>query len=254
MEKKDIDLSAVGTPLTKFDYPIDKRLTLATNRILQEAERSLDMFWLSIDQHFIKHAGKRLHDLLAGVLSERILKRTPDWVSSGVTGDSPDPPMKSRVLQLSCTNFNGRTDNAKEELKPSPASTKVKTRGTAVLQRPDPPDRQEQNLVTDQSARLPVSKRSLKVFSTLFHQQRGGNVPGELQWYDFLSAMTSVGFSVRKLDGSAWVFEPHMNALRRSIIFHEPHPSNKIPFTMARRYGRRLARAYGWTGDSFVHE
>ena len=65
--------------------------------------------------------------------------------------------------------------------------------------------------------------------------------------------MTSVGFSIRKLDGSAWVFEPLSDLFRRSIIFHEPHPINKIPFQTARRYSRRLKRVYGWTRASFSH-
>ena len=63
--------------------------------------------------------------------------------------------------------------------------------------------------------------------------------------------MASVGFSIRKLDGSAWVFEPLSDLFRRSIIFHEPHPINKIPFQTARGYGRRLERACGWTRASF---
>lgn len=34
--------------------------------------------------------------------------------------------------------------------------------------------------------------------------------------------------------------------------FHEPHPRGKIPFTVARRHGRRLSRTYGWFGGMFV--
>ena len=38
----------------------------------------------------------------------------------------------------------------------------------------------------------------------------------------------------------------------RPIGFHEPHPGNKLPLARAREYGRRLQRAYGWSGDMFV--
>ena len=77
--------------------------------------------------------------------------------------------------------------------------------------------------------------------------------PGEIPWSEFLSAMASVRFSIKKLDGSAWVFTPHIESdvFQQSIIFHEPHPSSKIPLRIARRFGRRLERTYGWSGGSF---
>jgi hypothetical protein len=36
------------------------------------------------------------------------------------------------------------------------------------------------------------------------------------------------------------------------IQFHEPHPKGKLQYRDARRYGRRLQRAYGWCGAMFV--
>jgi hypothetical protein len=42
--------------------------------------------------------------------------------------------------------------------------------------------------------------------------------------------------------------------VERKINFHEPHPEKKVPFRTCRRYGRRLNRAYGWTGDMFILE
>jgi hypothetical protein len=59
------------------------------------------------------------------------------------------------------------------------------------------------------------------------------------------SDKTSVTTSSSAIDGPA-------STTRSSIIFHEPHPSNKIPYVIARRHGRRLARAYGWSGETFV--
>jgi hypothetical protein len=60
------------------------------------------------------------------------------------------------------------------------------------------------------------------------------------------------GFAVEKQYGSAWMFTPPATRGLRSIIFHEPHPTNKIPFYLARQYGRRLERVYGWSGETFV--
>jgi len=63
--------------------------------------------------------------------------------------------------------------------------------------------------------------------------------------------MSSTGFAIEKLYGSMWQFKPSDLDVERSIQFHEPHPSGKIPFRMARRYGRRLFRAYGWHAGMF---
>jgi hypothetical protein len=63
--------------------------------------------------------------------------------------------------------------------------------------------------------------------------------------------MDSAGFSAEKLQGSAWKFTPRRLDVEGSINFHEPHPSNKIAFYVARRFGRRLERAYGWKGEQF---
>lgn len=66
--------------------------------------------------------------------------------------------------------------------------------------------------------------------------------------------MSSAGFSIRKLYGSAWQFVPVETGAvaARPIQFHEPHPKGKLRFLVARNYGRRLGRAYGWYGGMFV--
>ena len=64
--------------------------------------------------------------------------------------------------------------------------------------------------------------------------------------------MSSTGFRVEKMQGSAWQFTPTVLDVERSISFHEPHPSSKLAFRIARRYARRLNRAYGWERQSFV--
>lgn len=85
-------------------------------------------------------------------------------------------------------------------------------------------------------------------FSTL----QWTSTPGEVTWNDFLHAMASTGFAAEKLYGPVWQFSPTNLDINRSIWFHEPHPHGKIPFTVARRHGRTLNRAYGWFGDMFV--
>jgi hypothetical protein len=99
---------------------------------------------------------------------------------------------------------------------------------------------------------MTLSKRAFKVFSILFHTPSQSDQPGEIPWSDFLNAMASTGFSPQKLYGSVWQFTPTELDVERSIQFHEPHPQSKIPYRVARRFGRRLQRAYGWHGGMFV--
>jgi len=94
-----------------------------------------------------------------------------------------------------------------------------------------------------------VDKRSLKVFRALFHTPNSPNQPGEIAWPDLLHAMASVGFGASKLRSSAWHFTPPVSVGERSIQLHEPHPISKLPFVLARHYGRRLHIAYQWTAE-----
>jgi hypothetical protein len=96
-----------------------------------------------------------------------------------------------------------------------------------------------------------LDKRSYEVFQTLFSNPRNKNVPRDVRWVDFLRAMTSLGFSVDSLNGSAWQFTPSHVDVDRSIQFHEPHPSSRLFLFQARRIGWRLSRRYGWTGETF---
>lgn len=67
--------------------------------------------------------------------------------------------------------------------------------------------------------------------------------------HNFLHVMSTTGFGIEKLYGSSWQFTPSKLDVERTIQFHEPHPVAKIPFRMMRRFGRPLARAYGWHGN-----
>lgn len=129
--------------------------------------------------------------------------------------------------------------------------SKVKTRGAPESNRSSHTAEAEAN-PADPQPTFAVDSRALKVFRTVFFMPSLNAVPGEVAWNDFVHAMISTGFGAEKLYGSVWHFTPSKLDVERSIQFHEPHPSGKIPFRVARRHGRRLHRAYGWHGDMFV--
>ncbi|KAB5542671.1 hypothetical protein GE09DRAFT_1225591 [Coniochaeta sp. 2T2.1] len=102
-----------------------------------------------------------------------------------------------------------------------------------------------QTKALDVSPSISVSPRALKVLRILFFDPEANTTPGEVAWTDFLQALPEVGFAAQKLYGGVWHFQPSRLDVERSIQFHEPHPRGKIPFLVARRHGRQLARAYG---------
>ncbi|KAK5464542.1 hypothetical protein LTS15_001104 [Exophiala xenobiotica] len=72
----------------------------------------------------------------------------------------------------------------------------------------------------------------------MFHTQASHDSQGEVDWKDFLHAMTAVGFAAEKLYGSVWHFTPTDLDASRSIHVHEPHPTGKIPFYKARSWAQ----------------
>jgi hypothetical protein len=237
----------------KFTYPAHRRRNKKNMEAMRDAEANLDAFWKAVDCLYkARPSGKSAHDKVASLLSEdRSIQRTPPWTEVE-KGNKDDDEMEYMYKPLSSifhdpskqiTGAFSHTSLSNKPLKP-------KTRGIAAT--PDTPaEIAPAEPIVDQQPIFRVDNRAYKVFKTLFHSPSSPDQPGEIPWTDFLHAMVSVGFGVEKLHGSGWDFRPSSLDVERSIGFHEPHPTNKIPFLQARRYGRRLQRAYGWRGDMF---
>jgi hypothetical protein len=248
-------VTLLGTPSGgRFHYPVDKRRTRENTEAMRQAEKHLDAFWRAVDRELVSNSAISLH--LRQLLSQRVLQRTPEWVvpvkapkpkTSAVDIDALTKPLSELHFQLE--RSTERTIN-REKLPATKA--KVKTHGVAqpVGAAPEPELLDQHK--PDVQPTFTVDKRALKVFNTIFFIPSTTSQPGEVAWGDFLYAMSSTGFTAEKLYGSVWQFTPTKLDVERSIQFHEPHPSGKIPFTTARRHGRRLNRAYGWHGGMFV--
>ncbi|PWY69622.1 hypothetical protein BO94DRAFT_628459 [Aspergillus sclerotioniger CBS 115572] len=244
----------------KFNYPIERRRNKDNVEALRKAESNLDAFWAAIDQIMVAKAGD-LHDTaVRNLLSQsRILQRTAEWVEpeksrpAGSTGSAQNKVGDVDLYALYQPISTIYSGFSARELDIAQPKTKAKTRG-----KPRPPthiDEAEALLRVNPADHQPtftVDARTLKVFRTIFFNPTLTSTPGEVPWNDFLHAMPSVGFTVIKLYGSVWQFQPTRPDVERSIQFHEPHPRGKLPFRTARRYGRRLNRAYGWFWGMFV--
>ena len=253
------DLSPVILPLSKmFRYPVDKGYSLANVEALRQAEANLDMFWKEADSCLMEHQGKSLEDILRRNLQRpRELRRTPPWTPPHV---SPPNLVKSSDGEILNGDFSalGIEPEKPGRYRPETPRVKTKTRGQLSPPKRDVSEDSEGILREKSRSEKPlrqvqVSARASKVFRTMLHTfGRDDVAQHEIDWKEFLHAMTSMGFAAEKLYGSVWHFTPNDPGMDRSIHFHEPHPSSKIPFLMARAFGRRFHRTYGWTGEMFA--
>ncbi|KAK3669234.1 hypothetical protein LTR78_010888 [Recurvomyces mirabilis] len=252
-------LVRLGDPTERrFYYPIDKRRSKENVEAVRSAEQGLDAFWAEFDRALLTKMGENLPGTALWKLLSwpRTLQRMPEWTEPKKklgTGQHVDAggalakPLSELYLDL-----QQRTEKTIDRSRPAQiASMKTKTKGTGNPPRTheDPPSSAQ----PDPQPVFAVDARALKVFRTLlFFTPSAHATPGELAWTDFLYAMDSVGFHIEKLHGSAWQFQPTKLGIERGVQFHEPHPSGKLTYRVARRIGRRLERAYGWFSGSFV--
>ncbi|KDN64659.1 hypothetical protein CSUB01_04297 [Colletotrichum sublineola] len=259
LEGDAITQAKLGDPSdNRFSYPSEKRRTQATTAAMISAERSLDAFWAYVDRRM----RARITDVQSTAVwrlisQDRALQRTPEWVEEPTTATIERKQTRPSHDPSPTTPFGGYGDSRKDTDRTTQTpKAKVKTRGAPSQEplgdaAPVPPA--DVAARGDGVALVHVDARSLKVMRTLFFDPTVTSHPGEIAWKDFLHALTSTGwFTAEKLYGSVWQFQRVNGPDQSRVQFHEPHPHGKIPFTTARRHGRRLNRHYGWTRDMFV--
>ncbi|KAI0145568.1 hypothetical protein GGR57DRAFT_506762 [Xylariaceae sp. FL1272] len=232
-----------------FYYPVNERRTRKNTEAMQRAERHLDMLWGKFDRHMAQgFPAKSWLALLELTPLKCDLERIPDWI------EPEDISVHTRHTQVEpIVNLDfGHKDEP--NYTPAPESReRLKTRGEAAKEKPSTVTPETQTEDTTNTPVFPVKKRAFKAFSTLFYKPSTSQQPGELPWSEFLHTMSAIHFESEKLYGSVWQFTPRDARLHeRAISFHEPHPSVKMAFRVARRCGRRLNRTYGLCGQSFV--
>ncbi|CAA9958131.1 hypothetical protein PTMSG1_01704 [Pyrenophora teres f. maculata] len=242
----------------RLRYPIDKTRNAGNVKIMRDSESNVDMFWKSVNRIYEEQTGIAQHETIRQCLEHgEQVQRTPAWTSIGTTPPSTKKyeyqpfPEDSHKISL---QFTGTFDKISISEK-----VKQKTRGnqnTSTFASAPPATGTHINIPDSASKDTPkllnVDKRTQKVFKTLFHVPSAelGDAPKALKWNEFKRAMVRVGFTAEKLQGSAWQFMPTSSVgVKRGIQFHEPHPDSDVPVTLARRFGRRLERVYGWCGD-----
>lgn len=243
-----------------FHYPLSRRRNKENTQAMRQAEENLDTFWSAVDQLMFSKCGQSqlngsaLQQRLLSQLSHK-LQRTPEWIEKPPrqqqkqTGNVDEAMAESLYKPFSTLYFGVTTEDEGISKKKtiSTSKTKVKTRGIPL------PSNSTNISEPTEPTLIKVDNRAYKTFRTLFFNPSVTSSPGEVSWNDFIHAILSTKlFTAEKLYGSAWQFQKIAGSCQSRIQFHEPHPRGKLPFVTARRYGRRLNRAFGWDGGSFV--
>ncbi|KAJ4347250.1 uncharacterized protein N0V89_011190 [Didymosphaeria variabile] len=242
------NICSLGDPSDgKFEYPIHGRQNRQAAEKRAKAKTALNTFWEAADKRFRDVTGTTPYDLIQHIIETRVapcLRSTkPCEKRAAPTSVIPNDFVDHDTTKEFTGNFS--------KLSVAP-KTKPKTRGVAAPQ-DEVPANPDLAIIEVRHPTITVDKRAHKVFRSLFHSVDSPNQPSQVAWPDFVHAMVSAGFGAEKLPAtSAWHFTPVLVDADRSIQFHEPHPSNKLPMTWAREYGRRLTRAYGWDGETFA--
>lgn len=192
------------------------------------------------------------------------MQRTPEWsgFDTGTDGSSHPALTNGNLLEY-YHDIERRSQSISAETVSHlpPKAKKGRSSLDDAALAPSPSERKlppplAQHVPTQHPPRTySVPRRMLKVFNALFFVPNVTATPGDVPWRDFIDALACAGLQAEKLRGSAWRFTPSPLAdehLRGSILFHEPHPSDKLAFWVARRYGIRLRRLYGWHSAMFV--
>lgn len=200
----------------KLRYPAHKRKGREIIAQMPTAEANLDKFWAAIDDSLENKTGSNWHKTVQNYIDEGgPLIRNPSWKEPIKNGVPPLPQLDLEYQPVSdathdkSVEFTGSFDRMQVT-----AKTKHKTRGMASRA-------QEANGEADVDAEaqllervlnsatvkpFTVDPRTKKVFRTLLPMPStdAGGLPKVVKWAEFKRAMGRIGFSVEKLQGSAW--------------------------------------------------
>ncbi|KAI5275927.1 hypothetical protein E4T47_01103 [Aureobasidium subglaciale] len=256
----------------RFAYPSDKRRTRETVKQMRLAEKRLDKFWATVDNHCEAHTSYSVLFLLMVRMNELLIKfctnyskdffkdwnrkihRTKPWVEPKDSGCKPELLENDKDEEIGLPMHVYHSNALCSHIKKSELLGNVNPTRAKAKTRPDEPvtsaaQERRRDLVTSVEERdavdikkIKVDGRAFKVFATMFHvpSAKEQHNTGEVAWTDFLHAMENIGFSAEKLYGSSWQFTPKTIDVHRSIQFHEPHPRAKMWFWLSKEYGRRL--------------
>ncbi|KAI4676816.1 uncharacterized protein J4E84_009411 [Alternaria hordeiaustralica] len=237
----------------KLDYPSETVHTKQAVEARRKAERNLDRFWRCVDRSFRKLTGYSQHATIRRLFDEGgPMQRTAPWYDPEGHDASPKSIIAYEYQPIS-EIFHDPTKEITGNFDRLAVAGKIKSKTHSEIDAAahNADEAAQERPMAMSKPLYHVGKDAYVVIKALFHVPNDSEPPGKIRWDQLVATLTKLGFAVEKLHGSAWQFTPKKLNLPRGIQFHEPHPSGEVPLTLARRYGRRLARAYGWEAAMF---
>ncbi|KLP05851.1 unnamed protein product [Fusarium fujikuroi] len=129
---------------------------------------------------------------------------------------------------------------------------KVKTRGEQGSSGNDvtEPQAEDAGEVTKGTV-ITLPEEALGVIHLMFPSKDGA--AKDVTWNRFVNMMTKAGFTARNNTGSAVSFKQVSGSgAGGSIVFHKPHPADKIDPILLRIMGKRMTKWFGWKRELFA--
>ncbi|RAL67590.1 hypothetical protein DID88_008343 [Monilinia fructigena] len=184
-----------------FDYPAQKRRSLANTQSMRKAEKTLDGVWNLINKYYLEVSGRAtLVDAYQDLFSDqKELLRTPEWTE-------PLPKLKQPRIQRATIDeelVNAFEHVKFEEGKTIQSSNTILQKGKTKSRKEQPP--QSAAVLAEELPELVeveappevirVSRKVYRVFTALFYTPSENDPPGEISWQDFLQAMAANGLT-----------------------------------------------------------
>ncbi|KAF5989793.1 hypothetical protein FBULB1_558 [Fusarium bulbicola] len=220
----------------------------------QAIQKAMETFWGSVREFLRKDLTKRdftreeadsYLDVISAHLSEEYIQSEQDTEAEILatihTADKPHPVT---------VTFNEGSEPSLASTKTPQGLEKIKTRGepgpsATDITEPQPEDTEE--ATKDTVITLP--KDSLGVIHLMFPSK---NDAGKgVTWSRFVTMMSKAGFAASESGGSAVSFE-QVSGEGGRVIFHKPHPDNKIDPVTLRIMGKRMTKWFGWKRELFA--
>ncbi|KAF5556912.1 ycfA domain-containing protein [Fusarium mexicanum] len=226
--------------------------------------------WLSHSQALCT-ANEKFWEAIRGFLRKQLTQRDNGYTleeveallgvaSAHLSKEYIQEKQRAEVEILSAINTADESqpiaDAFNEGPDPSPTSAtiaqgreKVKTRGEQCSSGSDvtePPDEAAEEVT--KHAVISLTRDSLGVIHLMF--PRKDDVSKEVTWDRFVRVMIEAGFTARNNGGSAVAFKQLVDGGR--IVFHKPHPADKIDPVLLRIMGKRMTKWFGWKRELFA--
>ncbi|KAG5814862.1 hypothetical protein H9Q74_002612 [Fusarium xylarioides] len=222
----------------------------------QALSKATEKFWESIRGFMRKELTQR--DIKAFTLEEA--DTLLGVASAHLSEEYIQDKQRAEAEILSAINIAGKPKPIagafSEDPEPSAASStmaqgreKVKTRGEQCSSASDvtePPAEAAEEVT--KNAVISLTRESLGVIHLMFPSK--DEVAKDVTWDRFVRVMIEAGFTARNNSGSAVAFKQLGEGGR--IVFHKPHPADKIDPVLLRIMGKRMAKWFGWKRELFA--